>query len=96
MAQKSKRDLILFDPAAIVSYPDEGNPSVPDFHSHCSSLRIDRILQKLFHHGSRTLNDLAGCDLIDGILIQYMNVRHAAPPVVSLLPLFFIPAPAVI
>ena len=80
MSQKCQRDLILFNSAAIVRNPDEGNPSLTDLHRDRSCLRIDRILQELLHHRSRTLNDLAGCDLVDGILIQYMNVRHVYLP----------------
>ena len=81
MAQKSKRNLIFFNSASIVRHPDEGDSSLPDFHRDRSCLRVDGILQKLLHHRSRPLNDLTGCNLVDGILIQYMNVRHAAPPV---------------
>ena len=80
MAQKCQWNLFFFNSAAIVCHPDKRNSSLPDFHRDRSGFRVDGIFQKLLHHRGRPLNDLAGRDLVDGILIQYMNVRHVHLP----------------
>ena len=89
MTKESTAHLGRINALPIVRNPDHGDPAVTDLNCQSIRARVQRVFTKLLYNRARTLNDLTCGDLVDGCLLQYMNLSHEAfPPfqVTSLLP----------
>ena len=79
MAQDRRLCILARHAMPVVRHTDEADPAAHDFDLNRGRPRIHRVLDKLLHDGGGTLHDLARCNLVDGAVVQYMNLRHACP-----------------
>ena len=65
VARQRKRQFFGGDANAVVSNPDQAHAAFFQLDLDARRAGIERVLQQFLHHGRRTLDDFAGCDLVD-------------------------------
>ena len=76
VAQECGGNLLRLDSASVIGDADDGKAPVPDLHRDGRRFRVDGIFQEFLYHGSRSLDNLSRCNLIDCILVKHMNFGH--------------------
>ena len=79
MAQDRRLCILARHAAPIVRHADEADTAAHDFDLNRCRARVHRVFDKLLDDGGGTLHDLARRNLVDGAVVQYMNLRHACP-----------------
>jgi hypothetical protein len=69
--------LVALDSAAIVANPAQPHAALFDLDLDAARAGVDAVLDQLLEHGRRTLDDLAGRDLVDELFGQDAD-RHGA------------------
>ena len=62
---------------AVVADPDESDSAALDIDFYAARPGIQAVLDELLDHGGRALDHLAGSDLVDELIGQYLNGQGA-------------------
>ena len=75
MARQRERQLGGGNSAAVVAHAREPHAARFDFHLDALRAGVEAVLHQLLDDGSRPLDDLAGGDLIDEVIVEDAD-RH--------------------
>ena len=75
MARQRQRELVGGNAAAVVAHARESHAARFDFHLDASRAGVEAVLDQLLDDGGRALDDLAGRDLIDEVIVEDAD-RH--------------------
>ena len=73
VARQGESDLLARDADAVVAHANQAAPSPLELDLDAPCARIQGILNQLLDHGGRALDHLAGGDLVDELIGQYLN-----------------------
>ena len=76
MTQERKRDLVFFNPAAVVCDPDKAGAAVFDLNGDHICSGIQRIFHQLLDHGGWSFDHFSSRDLVNRLLCEQFNFRH--------------------
>ena len=79
MAQDREVRILRAHAPAIVRHAHEARAARHDLDLDAGRARIHRILDELLDDRRRPLHDFASRNLVDGIVVKYMDHRHALP-----------------
>ena len=79
MAKECCPDLVRIDPFPVVCHTDQAQTAVPDLDRDGAGTCVYGILTQFFDDGTRSLNNLSGCDLVDRRLFQQTDLCHTLP-----------------
>ncbi|MEZ4449450.1 MAG: hypothetical protein R3B09_08220 [Nannocystaceae bacterium] len=71
------QEVVGVDAGAVVDHPDAGEAAVLELDVDPGRARVDRVLHRLLDHRGRTLDDLAGGDLIGQRRVQELDAGVA-------------------
>ena len=76
MALEGQHRIIAHHAAPVVGYLNQLLPACLNLNANARGTCIQRILQQLFHYRRRTLNHLAGSDLVGDSFGKDVNLAH--------------------
>ena len=79
MAQDCRLCIGARHTAPVVRHADETDAAAHNLNLNRRCARVHRVLDQLLHDGGGALDDLPRRNLVDGSIIQYVNLRHASP-----------------
>ena len=76
MALESQHGIVAHHAAAVIGDLDQLLSACLDLNANARCARIQRVLQQLLHHRRRTLDHLAGSNLVGNSLGKNVNLAH--------------------
>src|SRR5262245_25787618 len=62
----------------VIPHPGEAHTACFDFHLDAACAGVETVLHQLLDDGSRALDDLAGCDLVDEVIVEDADNHRVA------------------
>jgi hypothetical protein len=72
-----KQRIVTQHTAAVVGDADQAPAAAFGFHADVVSAGVERVLEQLLHHGSRTFDHLSGGDLVGDLVAENVDAAHA-------------------
>jgi hypothetical protein len=76
MPRYREQEVVPADARAVVRNPEAPNATAFDVHVDLRGRSVERVLEQLLERGRRTLDDLAGSDLIDEMVGERPDACH--------------------
>ena len=68
--------IVMTDTYAVISDPNQAYTTLFKYNVNSICPCIKRVFEQFLDHGSRPLNHLSSCDLVNQLLIQLLYKRH--------------------